>query len=46
MAESDRVAEIIQAFLGQPDVQGKVTKIGIVGMSYGGPQPRPDRRTH
>lgn len=36
LAESERVRDIIQAFLEQPEVKGRVSKTGIVGMSYGG----------
>jgi predicted alpha/beta-fold hydrolase len=35
-AEAERVREMIAAFLKQTEVRGKVSKIGIVGMSYGG----------
>lgn len=35
-AESDCVKDIIGAFLHLSELRGKVTKIGIVGMSYGG----------
>lgn len=36
VAESERVRDIIKAFLEQTDVKGRVSKLGIVGMSYGG----------
>jgi predicted alpha/beta-fold hydrolase len=35
-AETEQVAKIIEAFLEQSDVRGRVTKIGVVGLSYGG----------
>lgn len=35
-AETELAAGIIDAFLHQTPVEGQVTKIGIVGMSYGG----------
>ncbi|MCY3017585.1 MAG: alpha/beta fold hydrolase [Planctomycetota bacterium] len=35
MSESECVRDIIAAFLEHEDVKGKVSKIGIVGMSYG-----------
>jgi hypothetical protein len=37
-AEAEQVSKIIAAFLDLSDVRGKVQKIGIVGMSYGGLQ--------
>src|SRR5207244_3067819 len=36
IAESERVRDIISAFIEQSDAKGKISKIGIVGMSYGG----------
>jgi hypothetical protein len=36
--ESECVAKIIQAFTQEKDVRGKITQIGVVGMSYGGTQ--------
>jgi len=36
VAESEAVRDIIKAFLEQTDVKGRVSKLGIVGMSYGG----------
>jgi predicted alpha/beta-fold hydrolase len=38
VAESERVRDIISAFIAQSELRNKVTKIGIVGMSYGGLQ--------
>ena len=35
-AESERISEIIGTFLDLDELKGKVSKIGIVGMSYGG----------
>jgi len=35
-AEAGRIKEIIAAFLELSEIRGKVQKIGIVGMSYGG----------
>lgn len=37
-AESERVGQIIAAFLRQGDMKSNVTQIGVVGMSYGGLQ--------
>jgi len=37
-AETECVAKIIDAFLKEKDLRGKVTKVGVVGMSYGGAQ--------
>lgn len=37
-AEAERIAQIIQAFIQIGEIKGKVTKIGVVGMSYGGLQ--------
>ncbi len=36
--EAECVRDIIGAFLNSPNVKGRVTKVGIVGMSYGGIQ--------
>jgi len=36
--ESERIAEVIAAFLELGEIKGKVTKLGIIGMSYGGIQ--------
>ncbi len=36
VAESERVRDIIAAFIEQSEAKGKISKIGIVGMSYGG----------
>lgn len=36
--ESECVAKIIQSFTQEKDIRGKISKIGIVGMSYGGTQ--------
>ncbi|HYF51531.1 MAG TPA: alpha/beta fold hydrolase [Planctomycetota bacterium] len=38
VAETERVRDIISAFLNQAEIRGKVTKLGIAGMSYGGIQ--------
>ena len=38
VAESERVDEIIAAFLAEPRMKNNVTKVGVVGMSYGGIQ--------
>ncbi len=35
-AEADRIKDIIAAFLELGEMKGKVTRIGVVGMSYGG----------
>ncbi|HEY3319836.1 MAG TPA: hypothetical protein VGP72_05095 [Planctomycetota bacterium] len=35
-AESNKVRDIVSAFLNEPQAQGRVSQIGIVGMSYGG----------
>jgi len=37
-AETELVANIVDAFLHQTCAEGQVTKIGVVGMSYGGMQ--------
>jgi predicted alpha/beta-fold hydrolase len=37
-AESARVALIIQSFMNEKDIRGKVSNVGVVGMSYGGTQ--------
>jgi len=37
-AEAERIAQIIQAFTQVGEIKGKVSKIGVVGMSYGGLQ--------
>lgn len=37
-AETERVAAIIDTFLKEKNVRGRVTKVGVVGMSYGGAQ--------
>ena len=34
--ESERAAQVINSFLNRDDVADKVTRIGVVGMSYGG----------
>ena len=36
--ETDYVAKIIDAFVHQSSASGRITKIGVVGMSYGGVQ--------
>ena len=36
--EAEAAGKVIQAFLERPEVSGKVTRIGVVGMSYGGTQ--------
>ena len=36
VAEAESVRDIISAFLKSPMAQGRVTRIGVVGMSYGG----------
>jgi len=36
--EAEAAGQVIQAFLERPEVSGKVTRIGVVGMSYGGIQ--------
>jgi predicted alpha/beta-fold hydrolase len=38
LAESERVRDIISGFLATGEMKNKVTRIGIVGMSYGGIQ--------
>jgi len=38
VAESERVRDIIGAFVALPEMHGKITKIGVAGMSYGGIQ--------
>jgi len=37
-AETERIRDIITAFLDHPDMRGKVSEIGIAGYSYGGVQ--------
>jgi predicted alpha/beta-fold hydrolase len=37
-ADAESAAAVIGAFLKHPKVQGKVSRIGVVGMSYGGTQ--------
>jgi len=34
-AEAERISEIIAAFLERPEVRGRVSEIGVVGISYG-----------
>lgn len=36
VAEAESVRDIISAFLKSPTAQGRVTRIGVIGMSYGG----------
>jgi predicted alpha/beta-fold hydrolase len=36
--EAETAGQVIQAFLERPEISGKVTRIGVVGMSYGGIQ--------
>ena len=38
VAEAEGTKNIISAFLEQTEIKGRVTKIGVVGMSYGGIQ--------
>ncbi|HYG75853.1 MAG TPA: hypothetical protein VEK08_12690 [Planctomycetota bacterium] len=38
LVESERISEVIAAFLNLSEMKGKVSKLGIVGMSYGGIQ--------
>ncbi|MCW8129214.1 MAG: hypothetical protein KIS92_02410 [Planctomycetota bacterium] len=35
-AEALAVAQVVEAFAAHPDVQGRVTKVGLLGASYGG----------
>jgi predicted alpha/beta-fold hydrolase len=37
-AETDQIASIINAFLNLPEVKPKVSRVGVVGMSFGGTQ--------
>lgn len=36
LAEASRIKDIMAAFLALPELRGKVSQVGIVGMSYGG----------